>query len=110
MAKSEDYGTGYYEDRFYESIARKIPTHRKNAIKAKALAAEIGCDERTVRRYVQELRERGYWVCSGDYGYFIATDPKETEHFVRRIYDHAIMELKAIKHMRKALKEEGIKL
>lgn len=90
--------------------AISIPMHEENAVPAKQLAQMWNTNERAVRDIVQDMREQGFWVCSGNNGYFLASDVLETEHFVRRMFAHAIQELRAIKHMRKALKEEGIRI
>lgn len=53
---------------------------RRNGISAKALADTLGCDERSLRKIISELREEGTAVAAHpDYGYFMAETAEDLE-------------------------------
>lgn len=86
-----------------------IPEGKKNAISRAALAAGAGYSDRTIRRIIAQLQEKGYMICnlSGGAGYFIAVDPDDVSDYYRQEKARAVSIFKRIRPMRNYLRREG---
>ena len=58
---------------------------QSNAIKSPALEARFGISGRELREVVNELRCRGYPVCSDDSGYYYASNEAELTATIRQL-------------------------
>lgn len=65
-----------------------------NGIGVKPLAAQLGCEERNVRRLVEALRDEGHAICAHpSTGYYIAETPEELQHTCDFLRSRAIHSL-----------------
>ena len=69
----------------------------------------LGLPDRTVRRLIEEARERGELICNdGDgAGYYMACDIGQIEGQYRKDRARALAVLKRLKTMRRMLREAG---
>jgi biotin operon repressor len=74
---------------------------RHDGITGEALAHALGVNERRVRRWVSELRERGIAICAtpGN-GYFIPTTPEELKESCAFLEHRALHSLVLLSRMR----------
>lgn len=81
-----------------------IPNGKENAISNKQLACRMNVDTRTVRKLVEEARQRGNPICSGDEGYWIG-DKEDIKRTLKRLYSQIRMMNCTIKGLEFALSE-----
>ena len=79
-------------------------------IKARELAIMWDTTPRGVREIIMNLRLQGEPICSGNAGYWYATETEQMLDTVRRIRAHALKELKVVAKMAKILRERGHKV
>ncbi|NMW84730.1 HTH domain-containing protein [Peptoniphilus sp. AGMB00490] len=56
--------------------------------------------ERTVRRIVEKLRERGEPICMGNKGYYYSIDPLEIERTINQLLTQASGQLRTAKNLK----------
>ena len=75
---------------------------RARGINAEAVAAALGCNRRTVRELVTELRQDGRAVCGHPAdGYFIAANQEELEETIAFLHARAMTSLVLIAGLRR---------
>lgn len=91
------------------NIERFIPEGKENAVSREVLATRLGLPDRTVRRLIEEARDRGEMICNdGDgEGYYLACDIGQIERQYRKDRARALTVLKRLKTMRKMLRDAG---
>ena len=89
-------------------VLEHIPVGKTNAVSRAFLAISAGYSDRTIRRIIAQLREKGYLICNlSGCGYFIATDPDEVSEFYWQEKTRAKSIFKALTPMRTYLRKEG---
>lgn len=81
-----------------------IPNGKENAISNKQLAYRMNVDTRTVRKLIEEARQRGNPICSGDEGYWIG-DKEDIKRTLKRLYSQIRMMNCTIKGLELALSD-----
>lgn len=91
------------------NIERFIPEGKENAVSREVLATRLGLPDRTVRKLIEEARDRGELICNdGDgEGYYRSYDISQIERQYRVDKSRAMAVLKRLKTMRRMLSEEG---
>lgn len=69
----------------YFEIMSLIPKGEENAIPAGELARSIGTDTRTLRYYIEKMRNEKVCILSGDKGYYLPKDKEEAERWKRKM-------------------------
>ena len=91
------------------NIERFIPEGKENAVSREVLATRLGLPDRTVRKLIEEARDRGELICNdGDgEGYYRSYDIGQIERQYRVDRSRAMSVMKRLKTMRRMLSEEG---
>ena len=91
------------------NIERFIPEGKENAVSREVLATRLGLPDRTVRKLIEEARDRGELICNdGDgEGYYRSYDIGQIERQYRVDRARAMSVMKRLKTMRRMLSEEG---
>ena len=91
------------------NIERFIPEGKKNAVSREVLATRLGLPDRTVRKLIEEARDRGELICNdGDgEGYYRSYDIGQIERQYRVDRARAMAVLKRLKTMRRMLNDAG---
>jgi len=66
---------------------------------AKEMSVETGLSERAIRQEVMELRQQGYPIISGDFGYKLTNDFEEIKRCSARLISHGTSEIQIAKAM-----------
>lgn len=69
----------------YTAILHILPKGEENAIPAGELARTIGADTRTLRYYIEKMRNEKVCILSGDRGYYLPKDKEEAERWKRKM-------------------------
>lgn len=90
-------------------ISRFIPEGKENAVSREVLATRLGLPDRTVRKLIEEARDRGELICNdGDgEGYYRSYDIGQIERQYRVDLARAMAVLKRLKTMRRMLNDAG---
>ena len=90
-------------------IENFIPDGKENAVSREVLATRLGLPDRTVRKLIEEARDRGELICNdGDgEGYYRSYDIGQIERQYRVDRARSMAVLKRLKTMRRMLSEEG---
>lgn len=91
------------------NIERFIPEWKENAVSREVLATRLGLPDRTVRKLIEEARDRGELICNdGDgEGYYRSYDIGQIERQYRVDRARAMAVLKRLKTMRRMLNDAG---
>lgn len=81
-----------------------IPKGKQNAISNKELAHRMNTTARVVRKLIEEARQNGEPICSGDEGYWIG-DREDIRRTLKRLYSQVKMMRCTIKGLELALSE-----
>lgn len=97
-----------------EYVTHFIPFGKQNAISKRALALQLGCTERQVRKHIEEATKQGAFICNDQdgAGYYQATfeDLEAIKKRYKAEKSRAISLLKKISRMRTHLIENGIEV
>lgn len=86
----------------YEMI---LPKGEENAIKAVDLAARLGFNStRQLQESVARARAEGQMILSSGKGYYLPSNDKEVQRFIKTMESRALNTLVAIKNARQYLK------
>lgn len=86
----------------YEMI---LPKGEQNAIKAVDLAARLGFNStRQLQESVARARAEGQMILSSGKGYYLPSNDKEVQRFIKTMESRALNTLVAIKNARRYLK------
>lgn len=90
-------------------ISRFIPEGKENSVSREVLATRLGLPDRTVRKLIEEARDRGELICNdGDgEGYYRSYDIGQIERQYRTDRARALAVLKRLKTMRRMLRQAG---
>lgn len=75
---------------------------RVTPVSGKDLSSATGLEERELRLVVEELRRDGSPICSDRHGYWLASDKKDLEVFLKSYRSHALSRLKTAHRMRRS--------
>lgn len=91
------------------NIERFIPEGKENAVSREVLATRLGLPDRTVRKLIEEARDRGELICNdGDgEGYYRSYDICQIERQYRVDKSRALAVMKRLKTMRRMLNDAG---
>lgn len=82
-----------------------LPKGEENAIKAVDLAARLGFNStRQLQESVAKARAEGQLILSSGRGYYLPSNDKEVQRFIKTMENRAINTLAAIKNARRYLK------
>ena len=81
-----------------------IPIGKENAISQRNLALASGLSKRRVKRCIEEARQRGNPICSGDCGYWIG-NRSDINRTLKRLYSQVKCMQCTIKGLEFALSE-----
>lgn len=89
-----------------------LMTGKENAVSRDWLAVRLNLPDRTIRRLIQEARDRGVLIMNaGDgSGYYISDDIGEIHRQYRTDRSRALSVLKRLKTMRQRLKDAGVEV
>ena len=95
-----------------ERLAAMIPWGRARAISREALATALQTSDRQMRKMIENARNEGLIVLNAQdgSGYYQSADVAELAAQYRQDTARAMAILKRRKHLRKVLKEEGVKV
>lgn len=86
-------------------IYNLIPTGQENAIHLDNIAKSLGVSPRYAKKLVRDARMEGLAICSGDCGYWIASNEEEQELFIKRLRKQGYERLKTAKAVNNTLKD-----
>ena len=91
------------------NIERFIPEGKENAVSREVLSTRLGLPDRTVRKLIEEARDRGELICNdGDgEGYYRSYDIGQIERQDRVDRARAMSVMKRLKTMRRMLNDAG---
>ena len=91
------------------NIERFIPEGKENAVSREVLATRLGLPDRTVRKLIEEARDRGELICNdgNGEGYYRSYDICQIERQYRVDRARAMAVLKRLKTMRRMLNDAG---
>ena len=89
------------------NICDFIPTGKENAIRRDTLVNMLNLPDRTVRRMIQEARDRGEIILNSQdgAGYYMSHDLGELKRQVKRNNSRAMSVLRQNTHLRRKIKE-----
>lgn len=91
------------------NIERFIPEGKENAVSREVLSTRLGLPDRTVRKLIEDARDRGELICNdGDgEGYYRSYDIGQIERQYRVDRARALAVMKRLKTMRRMLNDAG---
>lgn len=88
-----------------ERLFSVIPIGKKNAIHLNTLSDVLGVNETAAKKSVQQARNIGFKICSGQVGYWIPENDDDIRIYEAGQRRQAFTRLKTTKPMRDGLKE-----
>jgi len=87
-----------------EALSMLVAATKKRPLTRVRLQILLDADDRTVRRWIQSVRDAGLPVCSSshNYGYWLAQTEEEYDAFEKEYLSHAKAQMRTAKRMRKA--------
>lgn len=89
----------------YSSILRHLQYGSKNAISAKLLCVKTGLTDRVLRKCIEEMRKNGVCILSDVFGYYLPSNEKELERYIKRTEKTARSYFYSLRSAKRALRE-----
>ena len=101
-----------YSDFRINDLMASLHVGKENAISRKALASKMDMSDRAVRELIEKARAEGCFVLNDQdgKGYYLPSSTDDILRQYKQDTNRALSILYRRKHMRKALKEAGIKI
>ena len=93
------------DDRTINRILELIPEGRENAVSLAYLAEMLSFNERTIKRYISEIRKNGTPIVGDQYGYYRPANREELQWYYRIFRKRGLTALSSISSARRELQE-----
>lgn len=88
-------------------IAELLSYGQENAVPLRQLVAWTGRNGRMVRRMIETERREGIPICSGETGYYLASNPSELRRFQASMIRRALEIVRTVRALDGTLQEMG---
>lgn len=96
-----------------KNVLTVLHAFKHTTISAHSLSELVYCNERQLRKLVEEIREQDlakcYVLISSQSGYKLSNDPEEIEAFLNRYLSSAFTMIRVAKTAKKFLSEQQVK-
>lgn len=99
-------------DAMIDTLLSHLRVGKNNAISRDKLAMEMQMSDRAVRNLIEKARNEGWFIMNSQdgSGYYLSSDIEDIARQYRQDTNRALAILKRRKHMRRVLKEAGIRI